>query len=302
MLVKDNFKLVIKEHNLKKIFKQGLVHNIYLVNKYIVKISKKEFPDFNCKKCFLLEKKSLELLRLNGIPVPKSLIVSSLMINNVRHFYLLEDFVVGKQVKWGGLNSVSISNINDIYNISHKIKVNGAGPLDYQFNGFYKTWGDFIKKSIEKCKKYLSNNPNIKIIPEIYTVLKKNYLDISKSKSLNQNVFLLVDFNPGNMFLDKVGNVISVIDIDHPMGGDYLFDYAPINWHHKSTFEKLQSRHLNLQDKEILIVFYYTLIYGLNTIVWRTKHNLSCNDDFSKLIFFYSKYIKLRAKIYKQLG
>lgn len=291
MLKEEKPDLIVSEKILGPIFKQGLVHNIYLVNKHIIKVSKKHFPDFNCKKKFLLEKTSLDLLKHNGIPVPKSLEVSSLLIGKTKHFYLKEDFIEAEQVEWDELNSVSLSNINDIYNISHKITVNGSGPLNYHLRGDYNTWGDFINKSIDNCREYLSDVPNIKIKSDIFFLLKKNYSNISKSKSFDKNVFLLVDFNPGNMFLDKVGNIISVIDIDHPMGGDYLFDYAPINWHHKKTFEKLQSQHLNLQKQELLIILYYTLIYGLNTIVWRLNHKLSCDEEFSKLTFFYSKYI-----------
>lgn len=286
-------KTTLIEQDLGPIYKQGLVHNIYLSGKFIIKIPKKEFSDFNNKEHFILEKKCLELLKVHGIPVPNHTEVSDVFINGTKYYCLIESFIKGDQVNWDELDNVSLSDIYNIYNTSHKIGIDGAGPLNHMLKGSNGTWVEYIKLCLSENKNYLMYLPSWNLNRKIFLFLEKYISNISKGKTLNKNVLLLVDFNPGNIFFDVKGNIVSVIDIDHPMGGDSLFDYAPINWHHKETFQKLRALHLSLKSGEFFSILYYTLVYGLNTIVWRLHHGLSCEEEFDKLLKFYSEIILL---------
>lgn len=267
-----------------QIYKQGLVHNIYRNSGIITKIPKPEFPDFNNKNHFDIEAATLRFLNKNGLPCPKSVNISKVKILGSQFYCLKETFVKDKQFKnWETLSDKSLKEIVRTYNVAHKLKMTGAGPLDKNLKGVFQSWSLFILKSITDNFEYfkihypqfVGNYPNKQL----------GILDnLLKERNLEVNMFIFADLNPGNIFFDSEDNISCLIDIDHPMSGDPLYDFSSINWYDKRTFKKIINKKLiefNLKDYKFICL--YTLVFGLNVIVWRLQHELPCNEEFKQL-------------------
>ena len=256
-------------------YSQGLVHFIYRHGNYIYKVTKNDFPDFNNKEHFLIEKKSLKLMSTLGIPIPSEIVVGVKNINRKKIFYLHESFIKGIQYQWENLSSKALTNLKDIYINVHQAKLNKFGPLNSKLEGSFSNWHDYISNIVEN-----SNFLNIKNKKKIHDIVKQfsSYLN-----EINTAQLVLVDFNPGNIFFNETDDIVGVIDIDHPIGGDPLYDFASIKWYSPKTYEKLKNNIIKFNPSDEKIIDFYCLIQGINVIDWMKEHNLANLNEITQL-------------------
>lgn len=247
-------------------YSQGLVHLIYRYGNYIYKIAKTDFPDFNNREHFLIEKKTLELLATLGVPVPIEKKVGAENIDNKNISYLCESFVEGVQYKWDSLPNKALTNLFDIYTKAHKVAVKNFGPLDSGLGGNFLNWYEYIVNIINNSDFLKLEN---KKIMDRVVVKFSDYLYKIKTPSL-----VLVDLNPGNIFFNKDSDIMGVIDIDHPIGGDPLYDFASVKWYNPKTYKKFKDNITKFDLGDEKIINFYCLVQGLNVIDWMNKHKL----------------------------
>ena len=94
--------------------------------------------------------------------------------------------------------------------------------------------------------------------------------------------FLMMDVNPMNLFFDKRGNISEVIDIDHPLVGDPLYEYASLKMYHPEIFE-LYLKNNSLSLKEARKILTYELLCLISTIKWRIENRVEVNYEIEKL-------------------
>lgn len=259
-------------------YKSGLVHNIYYSGEFILKIAKPSFPDFNNLEHFKTEKNSLKLLEKKGIPIPKKIETVKLNKNKKIIYGIVETLVEGKQFSWEKLSVKHLSMIANLLRQGHKIPVEGAGPLNHHLIGKFTCWRDFLLYSYYKFIEEFPQENNISFLPKLKrAITQKNYLN----KNPN-NFFLFVDLNPGNIIFSTNFNINAVIDIDHPYGGDPLYDYASIKWYSQNTFSRLAKLVPVLESKSNIINL-YSIMHGANILCWMKKHNLDYHEELIKL-------------------
>jgi len=265
------------------IYKSGLVHDIYRLGNYVVKIPKTGFPDFNSEKHFLIEASSLDLLRKSGIPTPNKIQTSQITLFGKETHCLIETFIEGIQLSWRELNGKSFSAINDIYRVCHDIKIDGFGPINENKRGTFSTWKNYLVHTIRNSREHF-NDIKGKSLNSLFDFLEEQVGKFCFSDIDYGGKFLLVDLNPGNIFFDQKGNLLSVIDIDHPMSGDVLFEYVSIYWYNREAFEKLQKHYLHLNQAQLKRLKLYLLVHACDVITWMSKHSMHIATDVDKLV------------------
>ncbi len=259
-------------------YKSGLVHNIYRSGGFILKIAKPSFPDFNNPEHFETEKNSLRLLRKKGIPVPKKIQTVKLNRNKKTTYGIIETFVRGTQFSWGKLSKKHLLEIVNLLDCGHKIPVKGAGPLNHCLIGKFTCWKDFLFYSYDRFIEEFPEKENKNLLFKLKKVT-------TPKNPLNKNpnsFFLFVDPNPGNVIFNTSSSINAVIDIDHPYGGDPLYDYASIKWYSPNTFLQLTKLVPFLKSKSSIINF-YSFLHGANVLCWMKRHNLDYRKDLIKL-------------------
>jgi len=259
-----------------KPYSQGLVHHIYRDGDLIFKVAKINFPDFNTLEHYLIEKNSLNKLTTLGIPVPPTITVNTKIINNKEVFYITESFVDGIQYNWEELSLRALINMNIIYTKIHQVEVKNFGPLNSNLEGSFLSWHDYIS-SIVNNSKFLGkeNKKKVNNIVDKFSL----YLDTVSTPRL-----IFVDFNPGNIFFNRTDDVVGIIDIDHPIGGDPLYDFASVKWYNPKTYEKFKNDVTKFSSSDEKIIDFYCLIQAINIMDWMNKHNLVIfneKDQFS---------------------
>lgn len=257
-------------------YKSGLVHDIYYSNGEILKIAKNSFQDFNNQNHFETERNSLELLRKCGIKVPNKLESVKLNYGNKIIYGITETFVQGKQFVWNELRENHLRIIETLFKQAHAIPVGRAGILDNKITGSFDSWDDFVNSIYKEFYHNFSSEDGA-----FLSKLKSVFDKAGKIKLIN-NSFLFVDLNPGNIIfnLDQTDGV--VIDIDHPYGGDPLYDYGSVMWYSPETFLRLLK--INPQLKiNINKIEYYSIIHGANVLIWMKQHNLDFLTDLNKI-------------------
>lgn len=268
--------------NLLKLKKKnsGLVHNIYLQNGVIYKIPKKQFKEFHNINHFLIEKISLDMLRKKGLSSLRVLKILNESENQLKLPILIESLATGYQKKRQDLNKNEMTSILHFLRDVHTIKLPGYGPMNINKRGDYYFWIDFIQSSLNKNLRYLVNERVLqkneaKIIYDLI-VRNKNILTYNKSGSL-----IIVDVNPCNFFFQNE-TIRDVIDIDHPIIGDPLYEYAALKWYHRKIFNLFIEKN-KLSLFEFKKIFLYELICGVSIISWMHSNKLSVKKQVNKI-------------------
>ncbi len=256
-------------------YSQGLVHFIFRRGNNIYKVSKNEFPDFNTQEHYLIEKNSLNKLTTLGIPVPSKISVNSRNINNKEIFYISESFIDGIQYNWEKLTQKALINLNSIYTKIHQVSVKNFGTLNSNLEGSFLSWYEYISSIVDNSK-YLSSENKVRMKDIVHRF--SSYLDEIKIPR-----FVFVDFNPGNIFFNENDDIVGIIDIDHPIGGDPLYDFASVKWYNPETYIKIKNEITKFNPGDEKIIDFYCLIQGINVVDWMKEHELPCSNETDQL-------------------
>jgi hypothetical protein len=278
-LSRKKMKNVLNEDNL--IF-DGLVHRIYLAEDIIYKIPKDTFKEFHQEEHFIIEREALCLLNCYGIPTPKTFGIIPKCPDSGEKPILVEQLIKGIQKSKEDLNEIEQKNIINLIKKAHEIKLEGYGRFTGKAEGEFSSWQQYIDSLFQGAKTYFSKNNLIdsKNMKTLQTKMEKYSCILQYNE---KGSFIFLDINPGNIFFNNNGEIIGVIDIDHPAVGDPLYDFACLKWYNPKMFEKQRSS-LYLNKNQMHKIIRYELIQGMEAIRWMHSHNLDINEDISRLI------------------
>lgn len=240
----------------------GYLHNIYEKDHLIYKCLKTHFA-VNAYHKFMHERAALEFLSENGVPTVR-------VIDILHEGEILPDtcFMVEERAK--GINYKK-NNMPDTLKELFFDYLMKIAEIEMSFWGDTKpdgiceekTWYDFLRLYIK----------GIDALPED---LRKGYSEQEISDWMKENVsnegkpyFLVMDSNPENFFWNENNEICSVIDIDHPICGDQLFQVASIVYEWGEAAYSYRERMVDESEKKLFSL--YLLLIHLNDILLNQK-------------------------------
>lgn len=244
----------------------GLIHNVYEKNGFIYKIVKSNIISSNTDNHFDKEVRCLDYLYNMGFNVVK-----------IEKVYpkgqLIKDFCVLTEKKIKGIcyneENIPLKCIESILDFIKKVEKITLSKYGLIFDddklcdeNWYKYYYSQLEIAKLVIKKYFKEDKKMmSIIDEI----NKEYLYNVKSH------FLVMDPNPENFIFDKENMV--AIDIDHPIGGDPLWQTASFYWYKEQWKDTmLKSNYYNYENYPIMLV--YCLVFGLTTFDFLEKSSI----------------------------
>jgi hypothetical protein len=265
-----------------KYLSHGYMHVIFEKDNYVYKIVKSAFKKFDKKDNYLLEAKALIILRENELPVAN-------VINVYDKGEFIADFCVLKERKVDGFvkdkNLISDKEMFEIHRIiksSTNILLNSYGPMTIDDSGIYSSWPEYLQSLFLRAENAISK---YKLKMDITGV--KNYL----LNDYNYNSgprYLILDPNEKNFVFNEDGNVEGIIDIDHPLGGDPLYQIAVFKYFRPQLYD-FMINHDEISKDELKIIDYYAIIFSLNDIMFRSENDSKMTE---KEISYYMNKIQ----------
>ena len=261
------------------------MHVVFEKDASVYKVLKSVFGTDKDIKRFEFEKNMLVLLANYGIPTP-----------NVEHIYapgeLIPDYCVLVETKCPGLVYDSenlkpkhIAAIWSVLNITHGIDLDFFGPIavpELQT----QTWQEYMGYLFDRAheiKESIHIDIDIEPVQQYFT---NTYRYEDKAK------LLILDPNEKNYIFDNNDTLIGLVDIDHPIGFDPLYDIVSFLYSRPNTFQLMKQAGL-VQEKEMTTIINYAIIYMLFDLWFRYDKN-HCKID-TKLEYYINK-----AKLFTQ--
>ena len=250
---------------------EGLVHKIYKFGDSVYKVPKNTFEDFNNFEHFQIEKQSHEILRRNGLPAVE---VEDIYYNDGKYI-LKEKFIAGKVIDNPNLSVEQKREILKVCLIGNKIPISQYGNFSTKGIGKFSGWNEYLKYTIKSFAKVR--------LKEIRPYLDSLYDFQNNFPDIQQGYFLFLDVNSNNFIFDDNDRIIGIIDIDHPISGDPIYDYAALRWHHPDLYEILCNEFREIDEKEKNIIQKYYIHFGVSTLLFEYNHGLDISNSLEKL-------------------
>lgn len=275
-----------------KYVSNGYMHNIFEKDNRIIKIVKSVFMKFDSKENYLLEKKCLNILKDNGYMTPEIYKIGQLSLDGKKIYYLEEEKINGEIKMYSEMNEIEKNNFFRLVNDIAKIKGQKYGKISLKKDGEYDTWLDYLKVLFRKSRNVIKKY-NLKIE---FDEIEKDIL--SKIDNSIECSFLMLDPNEKNFFL-KNNKVSCIIDIDHPIYGDKLYQLALFNYFRNDYYLYLIKKGFITAEK-IKIIDLYTIVFALNDVYFRLsaeeKNRKNITSYLSKVMNTYNEFKGGRKK------
>ena len=244
-----------------KYLNQGLVHKIYKNNDYILKVPKDQFEDFNNMRHFQIEKVSHQILSKNSIPaVPISQIFRKNVLIKGKNV-LQEKYVNGIVIDNSEINEFQRKEIVNIMLKVNKIKIERFGDIMPNGCGRYVSWKSYIGNSITNISDLIKSIPQSKLTLSVENLK----CQLSLVPQIKYGVFLLLDTNSNNFIFNDNNRIIALVDVDHPISGDPLYEYGALKWFHPKSYELLNNTFLKIDRETLPLLSFYYKHFGLKT-------------------------------------
>lgn len=263
----------------KNYLSEGLVHKVYKVGKKVYKVPKDEFEDFNNWEHFAVERASHSILRNNLLPAAEVINIYNKDEIVKGKYVLEEDYIKGRIFDNPDISEQGRREIISLMLRANKIKIDAYGRISSNGCGDVISWRKYIKDSIEKSSQILKENCEERTGAYTNYLLRKNVI----VPEIKQGYFLKLDTNSNNYIFDKDYKIIAMLDIDHPISGDRLYEYAALKFHHPKTFTIFKNSYLNLHLRELVLLDYYFIHFGLSTLAFEASHNLDLRNTLETL-------------------
>lgn len=272
-----------------KFLDSGYMHCIFEKNDKVYKIAKSKFNDFDHLSNYLVEQKSMKVLRDNNIQVPIIYGISEISIEGYTYFVMEEQKINGIVKKYNDMNDREKNAMYELITKVSRIKLSYYGPLMIKNNGKYTSWNEYLNFLFDIATmithKYKLNLNIEKVINDL-----KN-----KNLVVNKASFLILDPNEKNILFNCNSEIIGLIDVDHPLGGDPLYQLAGYKYFLEEYYEFLLNKgYINKRQEEIISL--YCIIFSLNDLYFRTNAESKIND----INYYIDKILNTYNMFYKE--
>ncbi|MBR4507377.1 MAG: hypothetical protein IKP24_02475 [Alphaproteobacteria bacterium] len=243
----------------------GYMHVVFEKNGIIYKVLRSAFGTDKDVNRFKFEADMLETVSRYGVPAASVVHIYAPDELIPNYCVLAEKKILGKIYSSEELNIKRVCEIQSVLNKVHNISLDFFGPIStpvLQVN----TWREYMNYLIKKAHKInniLKIDINIQKV-EQYFITQYNYNDKAK--------FLILDPNEKNYIFDSDDNLNGVIDIDHPIAFDPLYEFAGFLYSRPKTFS-LMHRAKIIDTKDMPVIKNYAIIYTLYDLWFRYEKN-----------------------------
>lgn len=209
------------------------MHAIFEKDGIVYKILRSTFGTDKDTNKFNFEASMLDFLSRYGIPTASVIRIYGPGELIPNYAVLAEKKILGYIYTSEELTVKRVSKIQSVLRTTHKISLDFFGPIsspDLQV----KTWHEYINYLFEKA--YLIQ----KIVKITADIQKIEQYFINQYKYDDSAKFLILDSNEKNYIFDKNDDLAGVIDIDHPIAFDPLYDAASFLYSRPKTFYLMQ--------------------------------------------------------------
>ena len=239
----------------------GYMHVVFEKDNIIYKLVRSKFLNFDKKSDYEFEQYNLELLRKNGIATPK-------IIKIYDKDEFIKDYVVFAEKKVNGIvknkATLTLKNVAEMMTVfekAHSIKFPCFGQL-YAENLQRNTWDEYMAYVINRAK----NASGLFNIPfEIETV--KKYFS-STYRFTDAPSYLILDPNEENFIFNDKDEFLGVIDIDHPMCFDPLYEPAICLYAKPYIFEMMRTLKPDYFKAHLDTIKMYAYVHSLADILF----------------------------------
>lgn len=258
----------------------GYMHVVFEKNAIIYKVLRSVFGIDKDKSRFKFEANMLDFISKYGIPVASVVHIYEPDELIPNYCVLAERKILGKTYSSEELNIKRVSEIQSVLDTLHNISLDFFGPISTS-NLQLRTWREYMNYLIEKTykiKEILKIDIDMRKVEE-YFIKQYNYNNKAK--------FLILDPNEKNYIFDSYDNLSGIIDVDHPIAFDPLYEFAGFFYSRPKTFF-LMCNNKFIDKKDMQIIKNYAVVYSLYDLWFRYEKN---NYTVNKRLEYYTNQV-----------
>ncbi len=239
----------------------GFMHVIFEKNNLIYKIVRSEFKQFNSVSEYENEAKCLDFLRQNDFSTPHVIKIYNKNELIQDYIVMVEEKIHGIVKPYKNLNTNNIKSIMGTIYRAHNIKMPYFGTV-CDTKSQFKTWAEYLSYLIDRAT-LASQIFKIKYNPDDsrkYFSTKYVYNDFA--------LFLLLDPNEENFIFNSENKIVGIIDIDHPIAFDPLYEAALYLYIRPVIFNKMAKLPNNILTGNIETIKQYAIIHSLADLLF----------------------------------
>ena len=271
-------------------FGHGYMHAIFEKDGIIYKILRSSFGlDLN-KSRFQFESDMLQLVANVGVPVASVVHIYGPGELVPNYCVLAEKRIYGNNYSVEDLTTNHVSAMMSVFKLAHNIKLNFFGPIsDTKLQ--VDTWQEYLEHLVMKAREVQKLfEIDIDIDSAIkYFANKYRYTDNAR--------FLILDPNEKNYIFNANDKLAGVIDIDHPIAFDPLYDAASFLYARPKIFNMMRQIGA-VNDNDMETIKNYAIIYMLYDLWFRYEKN---NYQINKRVEYYINKAKMFSESIKEI-
>lgn len=260
---------------------RGFMHNVFEKGDFIYKINKSGFEKYNEIELYRKEMEIMNFLFQKGISVAK---VEKVFDKGE----LIKDYCVLKEQKLIGVTytreKISRCQLLEIFQLYERINsiVINFGPFKLKDEvESFTNWDEYIKYLLEICEIAVKNFELVNLIEPCRRFFNKN-------NYTGRALMMIIDPNEENFIFDN-NKIVGIVDVDHPIGGDPLYQWGTYLYHRPEQFEMLESI-IVFTRIELEAIKYYALINAYIDVQFRSE--VLTFKELNPWILKANKYIK----------
>ena len=260
---------------------EGFSHYVFSNKSIILKFAKQIDSSVNSEKAYNNEIAVMKRLSSCGYPAVKILDLFQPGTLYPNLWVLTEEKASGVSYHESDIPADAEKNMFHFFEDVQSINSQWYGNYVINHPIREKTWETYLIKQY----KYTYN------LIKIYNPLHyRNIADLVLKYATYRDApkFLVMDSNVENFFFESDNQISSIIDIDHPVFGDPLYQIASIRWYRGNRFDRYVSHILSRCDNNKYALYYYFI--SVEDMAFRISQNLPVSTILNR-------YIEIRNQI-----
>lgn len=257
---------------------EGFSHYTFIKDEKVYKFSKTIDSTVNTLQAYENEIYYMRLLYSYGFPCVKPLKIFAPGELLPQVWVLQEEKAKGISYKQNTIPDKAEVNIFNFIFGAYKIHDHWFGS-NGEYNSIRKsTWSDYLICQYNKT--YNSILPYKPIDMLRMSLMIKEHIRYCGPPAL-----LIMDSNVENYFFDDSLSICSIIDVDHPIFGDPLYQCVSIRWHRQHRFDRFIENSLKRCNLKTQYVYLYLI--AADDLSFRLTNNIPVSpviDDFAQIL------------------